>query len=419
MRRFIGGTVGRRRPLIVATVLVLAAFSAGFATNFWLPLRLGYLLFFGLVAAALWTWLSSRGVQVVVRRDAERVQVGGTLGEDLEIRNRSWLPKFWLEVEEEGTLPAHASEQVVSLAAQGERRWRLETVCTRRGLYTLGPLVVRSGDPFDLFRRVRRFGGRDSLLVYPRPLALPRYTLPPATLAGEGRVRRRTQDVTPNAAGVREYAPGDSVNRIHWPSTLRAGHLIVKTFELDPAAELWLVLDLAAAAHAGEGQEATIEYGVTAAASVAQRFLAEHRAVGMLSFTGELRTVAPGRTRGQLPRLLEELALAQAEGDVPVAALLRQQARRWGRQTTVVLITPAHDVPTQEAVLGLAGSGVQTAVILLDASGFGGGAGAAEAAAQLRAAGVQTNLVRRGDFLPEALDAAHGAPGRATAGVRA
>ena len=34
-------------------------------------------------------------------------------------------------------------------------------------------------------------------------------------------LRRRTHYVTTNAAGVRDYAPGDSFGRIHWPSTAR------------------------------------------------------------------------------------------------------------------------------------------------------------------------------------------------------
>jgi uncharacterized protein (DUF58 family) len=45
-------------------------------------------------------------------------------------------------------------------------------------------------------------------------------------------------------ASVRDYAPGDSFNRIHWPSTARTGQLIVKEFELDPMADIWLFLDL-------------------------------------------------------------------------------------------------------------------------------------------------------------------------------
>ena len=68
--------------------------------------------------------------------------------------------------------------------------------------------------------------------------------MPAANLPGEGRFRRRTHYVTPNASGVRPYEFGDSFNRIHWKSTARTGELMVKIFELDPASDIWLILDL-------------------------------------------------------------------------------------------------------------------------------------------------------------------------------
>ena len=393
-------------------MLVALVFAIGFATSFWLPLRLGYLLLFGLAAAGAWTWLSGRGLQVQARCESLRVQVGETIVERLELQNGSRLPKFWLEVEEESDLPAHRTEQVVSLGGRSRREWRIETECRRRGVFTLGPVRVSSGDPFDLFHRRKTYGEAQQLLVYPRTLELPRYDVRPANLPGEGRFRRYTHDVTPNAAGLRDYATGDSVNRIHWPSTLRTGHLQVKTFELDPAAELWIVLDLHRADHAGEGDEATLEYAVTAAASIARHFLAQHRSVGMLLFGDRLRLIEPGRGNAPLARLLEDLALAEAVGDVPVATLLTQQAPRWGRQTTVIVVTPASDRGTRDAIQSLHQRGIQVAVVQVDAESFGGRSGGRDAATDLLASGIQTNTISQGDFLPEALDASRGAPGR-------
>ncbi len=419
MRRLYGATFGRRRSLTLVSLLTLIVFGIGFSTNFWLPLRLGYLLVLGLLAAATWTWLSSRGLQVRMRRDAERVQVGQAITEQLQISNASRLGKFWLEVEEESDLPEHHAEHVVSLGGRARRQWRVDTPCRRRGLFTLGPVHVRVGDPFDLFHRERIFGGPRQLLVYPLALELPRYSVPPANLPGEGRFRRRTHYVTPNASGLREYAPGDSVNRIHWPSTLRTGRMQVKTFELDPASQLWIVLDLNRSDHAGEDDESTVEYAVTAAASIARLFLAQNRSVGMMMFADRFRLIESDRGNQQLTRMLEDLALAQPVGDVPISTLLAQQSPRWGRHTTVIVITPASERRALDGIRALTQRGVQVAAVLIDAASFGGRAGGEEAWSTLRAFGVQTNLVQRGDFLAEALDAAQGAPGRVAVGGRA
>jgi uncharacterized protein (DUF58 family) len=152
--------------------------------------------------------------------------------------------------------------------------------CLKRGLYTVGPLTVRSGDPFGLFRVRRTFGALHSLLVYPLPEALPHFWAPPAELAGDGRVRRPTHFVTPTAASVREYEPGDSFGRIHWPSTARLGQLMVKTFDVEPASDVWVVLDLQREVQAGAGDPPRVRRAYRLL--VASHFLAGHRPVGYL-----------------------------------------------------------------------------------------------------------------------------------------
>src|SRR5690606_19401244 len=156
-----------------------------------------------------------------------------------------------------------------------------------------GPLRVTSTDPFGLFRMVREFGGTQQILVYPPVVDLPHFQAPPANLPGEGRFRRRTHYVTPNASGIRQYAPGDAYNRIHWRSTARMGELMVKTFELDPASDIWVILDLERRVNAGRGEESTEEYGVRAAASIARHYLVSNRTVGYMSFGRDLQIIEP------------------------------------------------------------------------------------------------------------------------------
>ena len=341
-------------------------------------------------------------------RSRDRVQAGEAIIERFEIESASRIPKLWLELEERSNLPGHRPKFVASLGPNGRRSWRLQTTCTRRGVYELGPISVRGGDPFGIFDRELRFGHRRSLVVYPRAVDLPRYSAPPANLPGEGRFRRRTHYITPNAAGIRDYEPGDSVNRIHWPSTLRSGDLKVKTFELDPASHMWVILDLARQEHAGQGDDASIETAVTAAASIARLFINQNRSVGLMMFGGKLEAIEPDRGSQHFGRMLEALAVAQPEGTVPVATLLYQQSRRWGRHTTVCVVTGSTDPRWQGAIRSLAQRGVKTAVALLDLASWGGRSGAPATAAELQALGVQVNLVRRGDNLAAALSAGPG-----------
>ena len=394
---------GTRRSLSIVVTLTIVAFAVGFASNYWLPQRLGYTLLFGLILAGFWTWSSGRGVRVRMSRSRDRVQAGEAIIERFEVINDSAIPKLWLEVEEESDLPAHAARFVTSLGGSGHRNWRIQTTCHRRGLYHLGPISVRSSDPFDIFHRELRFGHRRGLVVYPRALELPRYSAPPANLPGEGRFRRRTHYVTPNASGIRDYEAGDSVNRIHWKSSLRTGSLKVKTFELDPASHLWVILDLSSQEHLGSGDDATIETAVTVAASVVRLFINQSRSVGLMMFGERLDVIDPDRGSQHFGRILESLAVAQPVGNVPVSSILYQQSRRWGRHTTVIVITASTDPRWQGAIRTLTQRGVKVAVALLDLASWGGRGGADGTVAELRALGVQVNVIRQGDHIPSVM----------------
>ena len=396
-------TFGTRRSLSIVVTLTIIAFAVGFASNYWLPQRLGYTLLFGIVLAGLWTWSSGQGVRVRMSRSRDRVQAGESIIERFEVINDSVIPKLWLEVEEASDLPGHTAQFVTSLGRSNHRNWRVQTACHRRGLYNLGPITVRSSDPFDIFHRELRFGHRRGLVVYPRALELPRYSAPPANLPGEGRFRRRTHYVTPNASGIRDYEAGDSVNRIHWKSSLRTGSLKVKTFELDPASHLWVIVDLSGQDHLGTGDDASIETAVTIAASVVRLFINQNRSVGLMMFGERLDVIEPDRGSQHFGRILESLAVAQPIGTVPVASILYQQSRRWGRHTTVIVVTASTDPRWQGAIRTLTHRGVKAAVAMIDLESWGGRGGAAATAVELRALGVQVNLIRKGDHIPSVM----------------
>ncbi len=77
---------------------------------------------------------------------------------------------------------------------------------------------------------------------------------------------------------------------------------MVREFELDPSADIWIVLDLARDVQAGAGAESTEEYGVTATASLAKLFLGQGRSVGLVS---QQVTLPADRGPRQLERMLE------------------------------------------------------------------------------------------------------------------
>ena len=380
------------------------------ATGYWLLFRAAYVIAFGIPIAFAIAWLNLRALRVEVDRRTLRAQVGQDASEYIQVFNRWFLPKLWLEVDDPSNMPGHETSRVLVVGGKEHRSMYEETTLKRRGLYDWGPVRVVSTDPFGIFRLERRFGGQEQILVYPPVQDLPNFQAPPASLPGEGRFRRRTHYVTPNASGVREYAPGDPWSRIHWRSTARTGELMVKTFELDPASDIFVILDLQAAVQAGSGDDSTEEYGVRVAASVARHYLSAHRSVGLISFGRDLEIIEPERGQGHLTRILESLAMANAVGEASLENLINEEQRRFGRHTTVVVVTSSNDDSWLPTIQSLHQRGVRVAVVLVDAGTFGGGGESPIVMyGELAASNILTYMVRNGDDLSLALSTTVGA----------
>ncbi|MDY6878355.1 MAG: DUF58 domain-containing protein [Chloroflexota bacterium] len=391
--------------------------------------RLSYL--WGLVLVVSWVWAASalRGVHVQRKPRTRRAQVGQIFQERFDVQNYSRLSHLWLEVSDQSALPGSLGSRVlVGLRGQQQRSYLVRTRLVQRGVFPLGPTVLASGDPFGLFPVSRGLSSDASLLVYPITVKVHTFPSPPGLLSGGEALRRRTHQVTPNAAGVREYAPGDSMNRIHWVSTARRERLMVKEFELDPLAEVWILVDAEREVQAALPYSpptiavdalwsplteptlppSTEEYAVSIAASLGQYFLQRGRAVGLAS-CGQSQSpnmLPPDRGGRQLGKILESLALLRAEGNLPISALATAQAQHLPRGSTVVLITPSVREHVALTVDLLLRRGLRPVVVLLDTASFGGPPGTKALATAITILGVPVCQVANGVDLGTALSMA-------------
>ena len=209
-----------------------------------------------------------------------------------------------------------------------------------------------------------------TLVVYPRVEALPLWRLPPASIEGAHASPERTLQTTPLATTVRPYAPGDSMNRIHWRTTARLGEIQVKEFDLEQTADAWIFLDLDAAMEAGSGDDSTTEVAVRAAASIADKALGENRAVG-LTVNGHRLTVLPAdRGARQRLKILQLLAAVEADGRTPLDEALLTGLGRLRRGMTAIVITASADTSFIRPLAALKKRGISTVVVALDAVAF-------------------------------------------------
>jgi uncharacterized protein (DUF58 family) len=358
--------IRRLQFLLVAVILLIAAFSSGLPFLF-------YVVYLGLLAIGGSYVLTRSGLadlEAGYRVDHRQGHVGEDLRTTYSISNTSRLPKLWLEVYNPTDLPVPLPGRALGLRSWAERSWIAIVPLTRRGTYRIEPMVVRTGDPFGFFEAAATVGRPTVITVFPRVLPLPRWRLPNSNLEGSHSVPERTLQTTPLATTVRPYAPGDSFNRIHWRSTARVGEIQVKEFDLEQTADVWLFVDLESPIQTGEGDVSTVEEALRVAASIAHDAILENRAVGLTTSGHRLVSIPADRGSRQRQKIMQLLAAVEGDGGTPLAEMLLAGVPKLRRGMTAVVVTASRERRWVRALTPLRARGVAASVIALDAASY-------------------------------------------------
>jgi len=403
-------------------VLLILSLLTGLFTGRAFFFSLAYLFSGLLTLSFVWAWLSVRWISMGRKTRARRAQVGRSLDESFIIRNRSIIPKLWLEVRDHSTLPSHRASHIVpALRSYGNYRWQVETPCLVRGEFQLGPVTLISGDPFGFFLSPRRLDAISKVIVYPPTVPINQVHLPIGQISGGEAQRRRAHFITTNAAGVRDYAPGDSFNRIHWATTARKDKLIVKEFEIDPLVDIWLFTDFSAGSLVedptlqrveGTGTvvptsqaipASTEEYAVVIAASLAKYFIDSERALGFAAYTPHREILQPEHGKRHLTQILQTLAVARSFSKYSLRQMLTLETPYFTRGTTLIIVTASLDADWITEAQILSRRGIRPMCILIDPYSFGGSTPVEDTIGLLRLAKIPTIIVHKNDDLSAVL----------------
>ncbi len=289
-------TLIKRRPwyVLAAALLVLSAITrqpiAFLAALFALVIG---------IVPELWYRSALRNLVIHQRVSRKRAFFGETVTLSISVENQKLLPSPWLEVEDEipihlplltgRALPTYKVNRVArvntfSLWSFQRVTRRYQLGCNARGVFSFGPAVLRSGDPFGWLLREERVPARESLLIYPLVAPIESFGLPPRHPFGERATPRRLLEDPLRVAGVREYVRGDDPRRIHWKATARAGELRSKIYEPSSQYRLLILLDINTYPEPWMGLDPEIqELTIATAASIAMWALDEGYTVGLLA----------------------------------------------------------------------------------------------------------------------------------------
>lgn len=339
-----------------------------------------------ITAGLSWLWARHAldGLHYQRRISTTRAFRGDLLTLSFTLENRSWLPLAWVEIDE------HVSDRVrtrnitrlpsdrigttmirhtTPMRWKYRISWSIEIECLERGSHQIGPVTMRSGDPFGFFTRQISIDNIESFLVYPDVIPIAALDVPPDFPFGATRVNRHLLTDPARVIGVRAYTPDDSTRHIHWKATARLQEPQVKVFEPTVDLQCGIFLNLDTFERYWEGIDSRrAESAIIAAASIASHLLDSRSIVGLaanavVAGSDQNLRIPPGRDLRQRESILEGLARLQPMAVSSFPRLLSTTARHYPTGSTIIIIACIMTEPLEIAIHAVRASGQQVMLV--------------------------------------------------------
>ena len=379
-----------RSVLTLGVVVYLAAWI--FGSHALYPVATGLVFAVGLAVA--WVRLSARPPHVHRHGAARDVVEGDDVRVDLVVESTGAIAPPTLVAHER---PGRLQERRVELLRVGGERFAggYELRAVPRGRYAFHTVRLTIEDPFALAHADLEQGEPQALVVYPRLVSLERLFSEGGAHAQDGRRLLLRRPTGFELHSVRDHVEGESLRKVHWPSTARRGSLMVKELEDAPRDEVAVLLDGDATA----GTDAAFDVAVRAAGSVLQAHARRGRRCALV-VNSAARDVQAVTSESDWRRALEVLAAAERDARTPAFALLQVDGGVAARSLELVVVTSRVDAPLADRLVQRALSRRGTSLVYVESD-----AAPAPQLLRLQSVGIPVAVVRPGDDLAAALGA--------------
>jgi uncharacterized protein (DUF58 family) len=290
----------------------------------------------------------------VIREDSElRVFKHEWVRVELKIENRGLLPAFML-VAGDSTGKLHVFKREKIFCTLSRRSWTLlrwEGYCSGRGVFNIGPAIVRGGDPLGLFPFHLTSRETSKLYVYPVFRSISIKASGGIPLGNMICANPLFEDIT-RSRSLRSYNPGDEPRRINWKMSAHvsgtrtgSGSLLVNEYEATASYPLMIFLNIAKNEYPLKKQNDYIERTIEAAAALCLRASAERQELGIIFFTAEreggISVIAP--SAHTLVPILEQLAAV--DWTVPSGSENTPQETAFAHNSAMVMLEQGKRLP--------------------------------------------------------------------------
>lgn len=259
--------------------------------------------------------------------------------------------------------PRPPQEVALPVLAPGRRDTvKLALEPRRRGRIELAGVTLARTDPLGLVRGLVRAEAPAHVTVLPRRYRLPRIALPGARRYQQGGVTLATSiGDSEEFVGLRDYRPGDPLQRVHWKSFARTGRPIVKEYQDEFFERHALVLDTSSS----RGEDAAFEEVVAVAASFVYAIDTQECLLDLLFVGREVHSYTTGRGQMRPEHLLEVLAGVAPSAPAAFEALANRVHAHRHRLTSCIVVLLDWDAPRRAFVESLRASGLEVRALLV------------------------------------------------------
>jgi len=244
-----------------------------------------------------------------------------------------------------------------------------------------------------------------AVVVHPRLVELQTLFSDAGRFGGAGRRLLLRRPAGFDFHSVREYTQGESLRRVHWPTTARRGQLMVKELEDTPRDAVVVLLDCDPAGASGRPPDSSFDAAVRAAGSVLKVYAGRGRKAALVSTGGGGVVVQVSSLAENFRSVLGVLAAAEPDARSTLARWLVHEQTRTAQAGELVVVTASLESAAVDVLIAVASRRLLS-IVWIDAPSFAGRPTRTPSGPlRLSGVGIPVAVVRRGDDLTAALDA--------------
>lgn len=202
------------------------------------------------------------------------------------------------------------NERLITLHGYEKRTFFYHANALNRGLYTAGPVKIRTFDPLGLFTIELEFECTQKILVRPARIQL-KTIAHPGLPQGNIKINNPVYEDITMRRSIREYKNGDELKRINWRASARFDGLFTNEYENTFDAPFFVFLNLAKEDYSLNMRSEKGEKAIEIAASIVNTAARLKQRCGFAAYGSGFPFIKPGENQADC--ILDILALIQME----------------------------------------------------------------------------------------------------------